>query len=242
MLLMSDYASEFWFVFRIRILPFQDANIRQFFLLLTKGTGTVVFKDNKLIRSHKTLEIKVFLNIFACRWKDPKGQRKLMDPTTDPDPVPEHRLFYLALCFFFCLKPILFPSWIPFNIRTWRRAKTPAEAMCSEVLTGWNPTKGICMEHSNPKMKKELYATYTRYNKNNSFRLLLLKKEFLSTVGYIFWGLIFSLIPVLKRYRYCPPPGPAKLFQRIRFHNTATISQTTTVAMTLIKNRFAGAH
>jgi hypothetical protein len=34
--------------------------------------------------------------------------------------------------------------------------------MCSEVLTGWNPTKGICMEHSRPRMKNELYATYTR--------------------------------------------------------------------------------
>jgi hypothetical protein len=36
--------------------------------------------------------------------------------------------------------------------------------------------------------------------------------------------------------------GPAKLLRRMRFHNTATISQTTTVAMNLIKNGFAGAH
>ena len=36
----------------------------------------------------------------------------------------------------------------------------PADAMCSEVLTGWNPTNGICIEHSKPIMKNVLYATY----------------------------------------------------------------------------------
>ena len=35
----------------------------------------------------------------------------------------------------------------------------PADAMCSDVLTGWNPTKGICMEQRRPMMKKVLYAT-----------------------------------------------------------------------------------
>jgi hypothetical protein len=37
-----------------------------FCLLLTVGTFTLVFKDNKSLRSHKTVEVKVFLNIFAC--------------------------------------------------------------------------------------------------------------------------------------------------------------------------------
>jgi len=38
----------------------------------------------------------------------------------------------------------------------WRRANTPAEAMCSLVLTGKNPTKGICIEEISPMIKKEL--------------------------------------------------------------------------------------
>ncbi len=38
-------------------------------LFLTDGTLTSVFKDNISLRSHKT-EIMVFLNIFACGWKD----------------------------------------------------------------------------------------------------------------------------------------------------------------------------
>lgn len=32
----------------------------------------------------------------------------------------------------------------------------PAEAMCSEVLTGWKPTNGICIEQRRPMMKKVL--------------------------------------------------------------------------------------
>ncbi len=47
---------------------FQDAN--KFFSLLYSMVGTStftsVYKDNKLVKSHKTVEIKVFLNFFAC--------------------------------------------------------------------------------------------------------------------------------------------------------------------------------
>jgi hypothetical protein len=31
---------------------------------------TPVFKDNKFLRSHKTVEVGVFLNFLACCWKD----------------------------------------------------------------------------------------------------------------------------------------------------------------------------
>jgi hypothetical protein len=48
-----------------------------FSFLLSLGTFTSVFKDDKYLRSHKTLEIKVFLNFFACWWQDP-------DPKPDP--------------------------------------------------------------------------------------------------------------------------------------------------------------
>jgi hypothetical protein len=41
------------------------------------------FKDKKSLRSHKTVEIQVFLNIFALHWKDP-------DPPNPTDPVLEH--------------------------------------------------------------------------------------------------------------------------------------------------------
>jgi hypothetical protein len=37
----------------------------KFFLGITdQGTYTSVFKDKKLLRSHKTVEIKIFPNIF----------------------------------------------------------------------------------------------------------------------------------------------------------------------------------
>lgn len=35
---------------------------------------------------------------------------------------------------------------------------TPAEAICSLVLIGWNPTKGICIDNIKPVMKKVEYA------------------------------------------------------------------------------------
>jgi hypothetical protein len=53
------------------ILDLQDANKKQTFLkkfsciLLFEGTFTSFFKDKKSKRSHKTVEIKVFLTMFA---------------------------------------------------------------------------------------------------------------------------------------------------------------------------------
>jgi hypothetical protein len=55
----------------IFIIDFQDANKKLIFILkfycilLFEGTFTSFFKDKKSKRSHKTLEIKVFLTIFA---------------------------------------------------------------------------------------------------------------------------------------------------------------------------------
>jgi hypothetical protein len=55
----------------IFIIGLQDANKKQFFLtkffciLLFEGIFTSSFKDKKSKRSHKTVEIKVFLTIFA---------------------------------------------------------------------------------------------------------------------------------------------------------------------------------
>ncbi len=53
-----------------------DNNEKSFFsnyfcLLLTVGKFTQVIKNNKLLRSHKTIDIKVFLHFFACWWKHP---------------------------------------------------------------------------------------------------------------------------------------------------------------------------
>ncbi len=41
-----------------------------FCLLLSVGTFAWAFTDNKILRSQKTVEIKVFLKFFAWRWKD----------------------------------------------------------------------------------------------------------------------------------------------------------------------------
>jgi hypothetical protein len=55
----------------IFIIDLQDANKKLIFLkkfsciLLLEGTFTSFFKDKKPKRSHKTVEIKVFLTIFA---------------------------------------------------------------------------------------------------------------------------------------------------------------------------------
>jgi hypothetical protein len=55
----------------IFITDLQEANKKQFFLkkfffiLLFEGTFPFFFKDKKSKRSHKTVEIKVFLTIFA---------------------------------------------------------------------------------------------------------------------------------------------------------------------------------
>jgi hypothetical protein len=45
------------------------------------GTLTSIFEDKMSLKIHKTIEIKVYLNFFACWWKDP-------DPFPDPDPDP----------------------------------------------------------------------------------------------------------------------------------------------------------
>jgi hypothetical protein len=56
----------------------QDAKEKSFFpmflcLFLFEGTSTFTsfFKDKKSNEVKKTGEIKVFLHIFACWWKDP---------------------------------------------------------------------------------------------------------------------------------------------------------------------------
>jgi hypothetical protein len=54
----------------IFIIDLQDANKKQilkkfFCILLFEGTFISFFKVNKSKRSHKTVEIKVFLTIFA---------------------------------------------------------------------------------------------------------------------------------------------------------------------------------
>ncbi len=53
-----------------------DKKYRKCFCLFTVGTFTSVFKDSKLLRSHKTVEIinKLirFLIFFTCWWKDPQ--------------------------------------------------------------------------------------------------------------------------------------------------------------------------
>jgi hypothetical protein len=55
----------------IFIIDLQDANKKQIFLtkffciLLFEGTLTSFFKDKMSKRSHKTVEIKVFLTMFA---------------------------------------------------------------------------------------------------------------------------------------------------------------------------------
>jgi hypothetical protein len=72
---------------------FQDANKKnKFFIgfllyyLLTEGTFTSVFTDNKQIRSHKIVEIRVFLNFF-CLLMEGSGPRSgSVQIITDPDP------------------------------------------------------------------------------------------------------------------------------------------------------------
>ena len=44
------------------------------------------------------------------------------------------------------------------SLSQWKKAEactnanTPEAAMCSRVLIGWNPTKGICIDNIKPKM------------------------------------------------------------------------------------------
>jgi hypothetical protein len=49
----------------IFIIDLQDANKKFFCILLFEGTFTSFFKDKKSKGSHKTVEIKVYLAIFA---------------------------------------------------------------------------------------------------------------------------------------------------------------------------------
>ncbi len=59
--------------------------VHKFFCVLLfcfEGKFTSVFKDKKPWRGRKTVEIKVFLTIFAWWWKDPDPYFWL----TDPDP------------------------------------------------------------------------------------------------------------------------------------------------------------
>jgi hypothetical protein len=52
-------------------MPTQNEFFKSFCLLLTVATFTTVLTVNTSLRSHKTVEIRVSLNLFACRWKDP---------------------------------------------------------------------------------------------------------------------------------------------------------------------------
>ncbi len=54
---------------------FQDAKFLNLFIAIGNRCITLVFKDNMSLRSLKTIEIVVYLNCFACWWKNP-----------DPDP------------------------------------------------------------------------------------------------------------------------------------------------------------
>ena len=79
---------------RIRILlilgGWHTANF--FFLMLITCWRCIYisFYWFKVKRSHKVVEIKVFLTILACRWKDPDPYKIMTDPGgqkhTDPDP------------------------------------------------------------------------------------------------------------------------------------------------------------
>ncbi len=62
----------------------QKTNKKKVFLHITFLRNLyIIFKDKKSKRCHKTVEIKVFLTIFAYWWKDPDP-----DPEQDPDPDP----------------------------------------------------------------------------------------------------------------------------------------------------------
>ncbi len=43
-----------------------------------------VFKDNKSLRSHKTEEIMVFHDFFACCWEDPEPDPYKLQIIMDP--------------------------------------------------------------------------------------------------------------------------------------------------------------
>jgi hypothetical protein len=71
-------------------MPTENNLKKKFFcILLFEGTLTSFFKGKKSKRSHKTVEIKVFLTIFAydrrIRIRIQEAQ-KHVDPDSDPDP------------------------------------------------------------------------------------------------------------------------------------------------------------
>ncbi len=82
-------------------IGFQNANkyCNKFFLFFFIF---LAFYFNKLLRSHKTAEIEIFLHFFVCWWKDPdpdpeqiiririREAQILADPTD-----PKHRLLYV---------------------------------------------------------------------------------------------------------------------------------------------------
>ncbi len=66
--------------------------IQIFFLLPSEGKCTSVFIDKKSKRSHKIVEIKVFLTFFACWWKnsDPYKIMSAPDPGGQKHTDPQH--------------------------------------------------------------------------------------------------------------------------------------------------------
>ncbi len=65
-------------IFSLMVFKMTPKFSPKFFLPITVGTFT---SDNKLSRSHKTEEIKGFINFFAGWWKDPDPYRLIV---TDP--------------------------------------------------------------------------------------------------------------------------------------------------------------
>ncbi len=64
------------------------------YYLLFEGTLTSFFKDKKSQRSHKTVGIKIFLNVFAWWEKDPDPNLWL----TDPDPGHQKSYGFYQCC------------------------------------------------------------------------------------------------------------------------------------------------
>jgi hypothetical protein len=89
----------------IFIIDLQDANKKRikkkfFCIVLFEGTFTSFFKDKKSKRSHKTVEIKVFLTINDGRIRIHEAQNHVdsVDPDPDSNPDPEHWKQHLVCC------------------------------------------------------------------------------------------------------------------------------------------------
>jgi hypothetical protein len=91
-------------------MPIKNKFFPKLFCLLlfegSQGTFTWVFIDKKSKRSHKIVEIKVFLTFFACCWKDldpdpdpykimtdPDGPKTVVLAVFHPDPEPDPKFF-----------------------------------------------------------------------------------------------------------------------------------------------------